>query len=215
MDTKTFYKIPGTKITSPYPVQLTPAETRLAFSLQKLFTPKNILVDIYFPSTRRATNLLQIDCLALNQQGIFVFESKDYSGWIYGNAKQRYWTQVLNFGREKHPFYNPIFQNSSHLNAIRDLVPKQFTIYSVIVFGQNSTLKVISHLPERCFVCTQPQLTQLISGIKSSFLLQESEITSLRQTLEKSRIYPDHILRRDHNTEIQEAFRCDDTNLPR
>lgn len=212
MDTKTTYKIPGTKITSPYPVKLTPAETRLAFRLQKLFNPTDILVDLYFPSTHRATDLLQIDCLALNQQGIFIFESKDYGGWIYGNAKQRYWTQTLDFGREKHQFYNPVFQNSSHIAAIRDLIPKQFTIYSVIVFGQETTLKVISHLPNHCFVCTQTQVAQVITRIKSSFLLQENEIISLRQAIEKSRIYPDRILRRDHNTEIQETFHHDETN---
>jgi len=212
MNIKTTYTIPGTKITSPYPVKLTPAETRLAFSLQKLFMPENILVDIYFPSPHRATNLLQIDCLAINQQGIFIFESKDYGGWIYGNAKQRYWTQTLNFGRAKHQFYNPVFQNSSHITAIRDLIPSQFPIYSIIVFGHETTLKTISHLPDYCYVCTQPQMTKVIASLKSPFLLQAHEITSLRQTFEKSRIYPDHILRRDHNTEIQESFYQNKTN---
>lgn len=75
------YKITGTKITSPYPVKLTPAETHLVYSLQKLFDPENILIDCYFPKPDSKPNdqriknhvvsdaeLLQIDCLAVDER---------------------------------------------------------------------------------------------------------------------------------------------------
>ena len=43
----------------------------------------------------------------IHEKGIFVFESKNYSGWIFGSADQLNWTQSLQNG-EKHHFYNPI-----------------------------------------------------------------------------------------------------------
>ncbi len=204
MDTSQIYKIRGTKVTSPYPVQLTPAETRLIFRLQKLFSPQHIFADIYFPSLHRGTDLVQIDCLAINQQGIFIFESKDYSGWIYGNGRQRYWTQTLNLGREKHQFYNPILQNSTHIRALQDLIPTQVSVYSIIVFGNNSTLKTISAIPENCRICTSPQIITTISQIKSPRLLQDSEITSLSQSIARARVIPTTFIRNDHIQEIRD-----------
>lgn len=206
MQSTSIYKIRGTKVTSPYPVKLTPAETRLIFVLQKYFAPENILADVYFPTTGRSTNMIQIDCLAINQQGIFVFESKDYGGWVFGNGKQRYWTEVTSYGQAKHQFYNPIMQNASHIRAIADLIPTEFTIYSVIVFGTDTTLKNISNIPDHCLVCTHPQILHLLQQISSPHLLQATEIACLRQSLEQARVYPNAVLRNDHTTEIQEKF---------
>lgn len=198
------YRIRGTKVISPYPVRLTPAETRLIFSLQKVFSPEDIFADCYFPSTKHSTDQIQIDCLAINQQGIFVFESKDYGGWIYGNGKQRYWTQTLNFGHEKHRFYNPILQNLNHIKSILDIIPNVFSIHSIIVFGNNSTLKEVTHIPEDCYICLQSQVIPTITQIKSSRLLQESEITVLRHNIIKARTTPNTITRSNHIQEIQD-----------
>lgn len=200
------YKVFGTKIVSPYPVRLTPAETRLVFTLQKLFSPQHIFVDLYLPSATSSTDLTQIDCLAIGQQGIFVFESKDYSGWIYGRGNDRYWTQTLNFGREKHSFYNPVRQNSTHIKALADLVDARFSIYSFVVFGHETVLKQISHLPERCYVCTSPQLPQLIHILKSPYLLQTGEIDKLSQDFAQARVNPNTIIRNQHVQEINEKF---------
>lgn len=37
----------------------------------------------------------QIDHIVINPRGVFVIETKNYSGEIYGNENQREWTQVL------------------------------------------------------------------------------------------------------------------------
>ena len=52
----------------------------------------------------------QVDLVVATSQGLLAFEIKDYSGWIFGHYRQKYWTQVLAYGREKHRFYNPIMQ---------------------------------------------------------------------------------------------------------
>ncbi len=199
------YKIRGTQVISPYPIKLTPGETRLIFKLQKFFNPSHILADCYFPSPNaHGTDMLQIDAIALNQQGIFVFESKDYRGWIYGNGNHRYWTQVLNHGREKHQFYNPIRQNSTHIQALTAFLPSTVNIFSIIVFSTEATLKDISHIPDSCQVCTQPSVLAICQSCTSSRLLQPQEIDNLATLLNRSRVSPDPILRNSHITEIQE-----------
>ena len=37
----------------------------------------------------------QIDHIIVSPYGVFVVETKNMKGWIFGNAKQRYWTQKI------------------------------------------------------------------------------------------------------------------------
>lgn len=210
MDSSNTYQIRGTKVFSPYPPQLTPAEHRLVFSLQKIFSPENILADCYFPKpnvhknqTVSSANLAQIDCLAIGERGIFVFESKDYVGWIYGHGERVHWTQVSAYGHNKHQFYNPIRQNATHIQAITAIFGNLVPIYSIIVFGRESTLKIIDDVPEHCYVCTQNNLNHTIQLIKTSRpKLSKQQICEILRKLQASRIDPTAIIRSDHVQEI-------------
>ena len=53
----------------------------------RLVTYTNVLV----PRTG-ATSTSEIDVLMLHEKGIYLFESKNYSGWIFGSEAQREWT---------------------------------------------------------------------------------------------------------------------------
>lgn len=68
-----------------------------------------ILRNVYLPKDNGETS--EIDVLYITQKGIFVFESKNYSGWIFGDEKGQYWTAMLP-NRQKNRFYNPIKQES-------------------------------------------------------------------------------------------------------
>ena len=83
----------------------------------------------------------QIDHILVSRFGIFVIETKDYSGWIFANAKQSTWTQVLYGGKFK--FQNPIFQNLRHLQAVQELLDflPPSTIKSVVVFVGSAEFK--------------------------------------------------------------------------
>ncbi|MBI1341917.1 MAG: hypothetical protein GC171_03170 [Terrimonas sp.] len=76
----------------------------------------------------------QIDHIIIRKTGIFVIETKNYSGQIYGRDNQKEWTQVLAYGREKHRFYNPILQNKSHIYALSKIVHRKDCFISIIVF---------------------------------------------------------------------------------
>jgi len=111
------------------------AERRLVLSLlQEGVNPKAIFHDLYIQKPNG--EYTQIDVVVATRAGIIVFEVKDYSGWIFGNEHQKYWTQLLAYGKEKHHFYNPIMQNSGHIQTIRQSLPQNpdIPIYSIIVF---------------------------------------------------------------------------------
>ena len=72
----------------------------------------------------------EIDVVLISTCGIVVFESKNYSGWIFGNEKSKYWTQTLPVGNrsKKTKFYNPILQNQGHINALKNFLGEEVLI---------------------------------------------------------------------------------------
>jgi len=56
-----------------------------------------VLNDLLLPSNGRL-NTTQIDHVVISNYGIFCIETKAYQGWIFGNADQEYWTQVIYSG---------------------------------------------------------------------------------------------------------------------
>jgi len=76
----------------------------------------------------------QIDHLIISKTGIFVIETKNYSGLIYGDDKHIEWTQVLNYGKTKNKFYNPILQNKSKIYALSKIIGRKDCFISIIVF---------------------------------------------------------------------------------
>lgn len=94
------------------------------------------------------TSTTEIDVIMLHQTGVYIFESKNYSGWIYGAQTQRQWTQTLKGGNKsiKNHFLNPIIQNKGHIKWLKVFAPELETLplYSYIVFSERCTLKQIS-----------------------------------------------------------------------
>jgi restriction system protein len=95
----------------------------------------------------------QIDHILISTKGIFVIETKHYSGWIFGSEKSNQWTQVIY--RIKNRFQNPIHQNYRHVKAIQqllDFLPKEH-IHSIVVFSGSAVFK--TPLPNGVVYLTQ------------------------------------------------------------
>lgn len=115
--------------------------------------------NIYIPYMGKTT---EIDLLMLHERGIFVFESKNYSGWIFGSADQQYWTQMLQ-NREKHQFYNPIKQNRSHIKALAEYLNLPQKIFSsYIVFSERCSLKKVPLPTENIVVLRRPEMLRYL-----------------------------------------------------
>jgi len=86
----------------------------------------------------------QIDHLVLSVYGVFVIETKNYKGWIFGNEKSKYWTQTLY--KKKNKIYNPVIQNWTHINFLKGISPelKRLRYFPIVVFAGSAKLKKIS-----------------------------------------------------------------------
>ena len=81
----------------------------------------------------------QIDHVLINRNGIFVIETKNYSGRIYGSERDQEWTQVLNYGRRKYKHYNPLRQNATHIYRLKQLTGTTLPLNSAVVLVNNTT----------------------------------------------------------------------------
>lgn len=99
-----------------------------------------VLKNLYLPMKGKTT---EIDLLMIHEKGIFVFESKNYSGWIFGSEDQLKWTQCFKSGQREH-FYNPIKQNRTHIKALATFLNMPEDAFSsYIVFSERCELKKI------------------------------------------------------------------------
>src|SRR5690606_8837661 len=88
----------------------------------------------------------QIDHVFLSPYGIFVLETKNMSGWIFGSEKQAQWTQKLY--KRTFKFQNPLRQNYKHLKALEaTLGVNPENLHSVITFAGGSTVKTGRRAP--------------------------------------------------------------------
>ncbi|MBV1708260.1 MAG: NERD domain-containing protein [Erysipelothrix sp.] len=113
-------------------------EALIFFELEKLPMYSKIMANLYIPTEDGTT---EIDVLYIAPSGIYVIESKNYSGWIFGDEKARNWTAVIY--KTKNKFLNPIWQNKKHIKYLsKVLVDVQ--LRSLIVFSERCELKRVN-----------------------------------------------------------------------
>lgn len=116
--------------------------TERELKLVQLFGRKGkVLRNVYLPKENGETS--EVDVIFITQKGIFVFESKNYSGWIFGDEKNKNWTAMLP-NKQKNQFYNPIMQNRTHLKWMRKYVGDDIPLFSIIVFSNRCELKKVT-----------------------------------------------------------------------
>ncbi len=79
-----------------------------------------------------ANGTTQIDHIILSKYGLFVIETKNYQGWIFGGASQKEWTQTI-YGN-KNRFQNPLHQNYRHTKALAAHLKIDHTLIRPIIW---------------------------------------------------------------------------------
>ena len=140
-------------------------EAGCAAILNMLPKDKYIVInDLLIKNSHGSTS--QVDHVVLSIYGIFVIETKNYSGRIYGNDKAENW--IKNVYGHKYSFYNPVKQNYGHIKAVKRCLGlssdygingivaftnradlRVHSSYNVVNFGR--LLKCIKHYKNQCF----------------------------------------------------------------
>lgn len=149
------------------------------------------LFNVYLPKEDGTTT--ELDVLMITPYAIFVFESKNYSGWIFGNEKQKEWTQgIYQAGKQevlKSHFYSPIFQNRNHIRHLRKVLgDENAPIYSVVVFSDNCELKSITNTDPEVSVINLSQVVETVQSICSRVNIEcfsSEDIARIKEELSK------------------------------
>lgn len=109
----------------------------------------------------------QIDHVVISAYGIFVIETKNYSGVIIGNENDKKWIQITG-DNTKYEFYNPIRQNRNHCRAISECLGFGNPGYyiPITVFLPECELQVET----RCPVIYTDNLLEFIGKYKHSVI---------------------------------------------
>ena len=85
----------------------------------------------------------QVDHVLVSTRGVFIIETKDYSGWIFANERSAKWTQVIY--KVKNSFQNPLHQNYKHEKVIQNILDflPQDVFHAVVVFTGNGEFKTV------------------------------------------------------------------------
>jgi len=139
----------------------------------------------------------QIDHIIVSRFGIFVVETKNMKGWIFGRENQAQWTQKI--FRESFTFQNPLRQNYKHAKALEAAldVPAS-AIRSVVVFTGKSSFK--TPMP--------PNVTHgwdCIRYIKSfrEPVLSDSEVQSVVAQIQSGRLTPSNETSNQHIRQLR------------
>lgn len=182
--------------------------TNVAVLDENIYTPlKNIILSLSDGSTT------QIDHIVVSPYGIFVIETKNMSGWIFGGEHQKEWTQQI--FKNKFRFQNPLHQNYRHLKALEETLGLPSSAFvSIIAFVGDCEFKT-------------PMPSNVFRGISyaryiRSFTQEKLDTVQIRQVLKKlqnKRLDQSFQTDRSHVNNLKERFsenvKGDSNNCPK
>lgn len=142
----------------------------------------------------------QIDHIFVSRFGIFVVETKNIKGWVFGAQNQAQWTQQL--FNTSFKFQNPLRQNYKHIMVLRatlDVPPA--AIYSVVAFVGRSTFK--SPMPAN--VTRGWGYAAYIKSFREE-VLSESEVQNALATIQSTRLEPTRATNRRHIKQLKKRL---------
>lgn len=162
----------------------------------RLFLDKReyrLLKDVTLPTPQGST---QIDHVIVSRFGLFVIETKNMKGWIFGNPTQKSWTQQIY--RRKHSFQNPLHQNHLHMMTLKSLLGlSDNQLHSVIFFIGDCTFK--TPMPQNVM---NRGLIRYVKGITTP-VLAESEVAHVVDTIQQGRLAANWQTHRQHVAQLK------------
>ena len=118
-------------------------ERNVNFNLHFLSDEYHLFDDVYIYFNDKS---VQIDHIVVSKYGIFVIETKNMKGWIFGTDTSEYWTKNM-YGK-KYKFYNPVKQNYSHVKALQIMLK----------ISRDKFMLIVAFLPHATLSCTTTEV---------------------------------------------------------
>ena len=108
-------------------------EEKVSNLLNKIKEKEEVVINNFLASrNKEKTYSIQIDHIFISHKGIFVIETKDYHGKIYGKRFLNNWKQVI--GNKENIIYNPVKQNATHSKYIFEKLNKKYYCHNIVIF---------------------------------------------------------------------------------
>ncbi|AZV42014.1 NERD nuclease [Peribacillus asahii] len=179
-------------------------EYKINIQLDQL--PNNIkyLSDVLIPNTHAKSGYSQIDHVIFTPYAIFVVETKNYTGTIYGDRSRAKWS--IN---GKFPMMNPFNQNYGHIQALQSVLKtvEMSQFVSMVSFTKRCTFKVneeLRKIQSNDLIVYDTELSEYITRKlnvlklqKQSLTFSDDDILHMYNALEKNNI-TDEGIRKKH-----------------
>lgn len=158
-------------------------EDKVSKVLNALPQEYHVINDVIIPDQKEISNkeyTTQIDHLVVSPFGIFVIETKNYSGWIFGAEKSKRWKETFKTTKGKY-FYNPIKQNWGHTYALAEHLRLNIKLFKpIVVFSDDCELHVDTTTP----VVYMSQLIGLILSY-TQVIISENDVALILESIDK------------------------------
>lgn len=176
-------------------------EMLVRFVLNRLDKEKyNVINNLYIKSASGNVRKAQIDHVVVSTFGVFVIETKNYKGKIYGTERATKWQQYI--GGRKYEFYNPLRQNYGHQKSLELWLEEngagKIPVFPILVFTGDAKLKKV---PKDRVICLG-QLKKKIRDLSVEEVMSKEQASEIAEILRKDGI-PEFGDRKAHIKEIK------------
>lgn len=194
-------------------------EYKIDIQLDQL--PKNYrcLSDVLLPNKKSKSGYSQVDHIVLTPYAIFVIETKNYAGTIYGDRNRAKWSV-----NGKFPMLNPFNQNYGHILAVKSFLDgvEDANVVSMISFTRRAKYKVngeLRKIQSNDLIVYDTELSDFITRkintvklVNQLPIFSDEEIIHMHNALKKANI-TDPSIRELHIEKINEKFKDTKTNV--
>ncbi|MGM0838014.1 MAG: nuclease-related domain-containing protein [Bacillota bacterium] len=114
-------------------------EYKIDIQLDQLSKEYKYISDMMVENPKAKSGYSQIDHVVISPYGIFVIETKNYQGTVYGGKARKLWSM-----NGKFKFMNPFIQNYGHVAALKRILDKKYhpLFISIVSFTKRCTFKL-------------------------------------------------------------------------
>lgn len=161
-------------------------------------TQYHLIKNVTLPTQDGST---QIDHIILSVYGLFVVETKNMKGWIFGHPEQKRWTQKIY--KHSSQFQNPLHQNYKHVKTLQSLLGvSDEKIFSLIVFVGEAKLK--TPMPDN--VTHLGGYIRFIKAKKQA-VFSQTQVSEIIHKIQADQLTPSFKTSREHTQHVKEIIK--------
>lgn len=160
---------------------------------------KTVYVQLNNLTLPTSNGTTQVDHVLVSRFGVFVVESKNIDGWIFGDERSAQWT-VVKPGR-KFRMQNPLHQNYRHVRALAEFLPlEEDKFHSLVEFWGDCTFK--TPMPRNVM---QKGMASYIQSF-TQVLLSDDDVAHVVQRLRDGTLPKTWATRRAHVQSLKQRY---------